>query len=200
MRETFKETGYVRHLASKNLSIAMDSCRKEAWERRPLGKATENSDSNAVAVNRACIISSPSSAVGVRGGKMLDALVEDPELKDLISSLADRPLIPVIKGYKFYREGDFLGIHTDLPQCDITITFSLSEALGPVFYYPQGFKRTRQELEALFADGPLVPESEHLMPLEMYAINIFSGKDLPHARPPHTGPESGIATVCYYAH
>lgn len=129
----------------------------------------------------------------------MDALVANAEFKEIVQSRAERALVPVIKGYKFYRDGDFLGIHTDLPQCDLTVTFAISDGLKPFYYYTDGYKQPRSDLEALYAGGHVVPRSTHFMPLETTALNIFSGRDLPHSPPLHSGPEAGIATVCYYA-
>lgn len=199
MRATLKHPGYLHYQASGALLAAMRACQDEARERRSKARATEHLDQTGVTVDRACIISSPSSALAVRGGAAMDALVANAEFKEIVQSRAERAIVPVIKGYKFYRDGDFLGIHTDLPQCDLTVTFAISDGLEPVYYYPDGYKRSRSDLEVLYAGGPVVPRSTHLMPLETTALNIFSGRDLPHARPLHSGPEAGIATVCYYA-
>lgn len=195
--EQWNETGYVKlqgHLTEED----QRALSAEARERRSKARATEHLDQTDVTVDRACIISSPSSAVAVRGGAAMDALMANAEFKEIVQSRAERALVPVIKGYKFYRDGDFLGIRTDLPQCDLTVTFAISDGLN-VHYYPDGYKRPRSDLEALYAGGHVVPRSTHFMPLETTALNIFSGRDLPHARPLHSCPEAGIATVCYYA-
>lgn len=68
-------------------------------------------------------------------GPILTAIHEDPALVATISERMGRRMYPTRCTYLRYRAGDFLGVHTDQPTCEVSLMFTVDGEPGPLRSY-----------------------------------------------------------------
>jgi hypothetical protein len=109
-------------------------------------------------------------------------------------------LVPARYGYKYYRPGDFMAVHRDSVKCHgITISFPLSDSLGPMGWLPKQREATSEHVAAAVG-AELFPTDGQALPLGHGLFTGFDGYNIPHWRPPYTGDAVGIlGTICYLA-
>jgi hypothetical protein len=129
-------------------------------------------------------------------GPTLIQIHEDPALVDLISDRMGRPMYPTRCTYLRYRDGDYLGVHTDQPTCEVSLLFTVDGEPGPLRSY---FERTAADPTALHrwvTDSGHFPEGGRdfvYRPREGLAL---TGRAVPHARLPQ-GERAVIGALFY---
>ncbi|MGY1984336.1 hypothetical protein [Nocardia gipuzkoensis] len=147
---------------------------------------------------RDCTLQSSQNCWTSKAGPALSAVSRLPPLVDEVKRITGLDsLIPVRCGYKYYGEGDYIGIHTDRSFCDITLTLTTMEDSEPMLWWPTMRNSTVQELKDAFGDYQEFPDGGVSYPLEAGIINVFDGHNIPHARPKHGKGRTMIATICY---
>src|SRR4051812_33900364 len=72
------------------------------------------------------------------GGVALAAIHEHDDLRELISRLAGRPMTPSKSAYLYFEEDDDrIGLHTDLPACELTLVVGIAGDAPPLVTYPE---------------------------------------------------------------
>ena len=66
----------------------------------------------------------------------LHALHFGGELRELANGLAGRDMEPTYSGYLYFEDGDFIGLHTDLPACELTFLAPVRPACPPLVVHP----------------------------------------------------------------
>jgi hypothetical protein len=120
------------------------------------------------------------------------------EMVELACHLAGRRMEPTYSGYLYFEDGDFIGLHTDLPACELTFLSPVAAECPPLVVHPELVGTRPEELkelsEATYGSPPggmtlaIVPDS---------LVALFGG-GLPHqTRRVATGAPSIMATLCY---
>jgi hypothetical protein len=119
-------------------------------------------------------------------GPTLLAVHEDPQLVALISARMGRQMYPTRCTYLRYRPGDYLGVHTDQPTCEVSLMFTVDGEPGPMRSY---LERTGQDpagLHRWVTDHGHFPDGGRdfvYRPREGLAL---TGRAVPHARLPQS--------------
>ncbi|MEV4545570.1 hypothetical protein [Micromonospora echinaurantiaca] len=130
-------------------------------------------------------------------GPTLVAIHEDPALVAQISARMGRRMYPTRCTYLEYRPGDFLGVHTDQPTCEVSLLFTVDGEPGPMRSY---FDRTATGPAALHRwvhDNGQFPDGGRdfvYRPREGFAL---TGRAVPHARLPQQ--ESAFIGALFYS-
>lgn len=142
-------------------------------------------------------LTSRSKTVYLGAGPTLTAIHEDPVLVNLISERMGRRMYPTRCTYLPYRKGDFLGVHTDQPTCEVSLLFTIDGEPGPLRSYfaettndPMWLDRWVQE-NGNFPDGG---EDYVYGEAEGYAL---TGRVVPHARLPQN--EYALIGALFYS-
>jgi hypothetical protein len=124
----------------------------------------------------------------LREGPTLIAIHEDPVLVRLLSEKMGRRMYPTRCTYLPYEKGDFLGVHTDQPNCELSLLFTIDGEAGPLRSY---FDETLEKpawLDNWVREQGNLPEGGEDYTYgarEGYAI---TGRVVPHARPTQNEP------------
>lgn len=121
------------------------------------------------------------------------------QLLALVREKTNMPrLVPTRYGYKYYREGDYMGLHRDGVRCSITITFALTENLGTMNCLPTLRHASNRELEKLIDQAGLFPDQGEVLPVSHCAMKGFDGYNIPHWRLPFEHELGILGTICYF--
>ncbi|MET7422128.1 hypothetical protein [Dactylosporangium sp. NPDC005555] len=146
-------------------------------------------------------ITSPQRCRAHRGGSALRALAIGPALLEAARAVTGQcTLVPARYGFKYYRPGDFMAVHRDSVKCaGITVSFALTENLGPMGWLPQLRDASNDAVLAHIGAEPFPSDGEEF-PLTDGMFHGFDGYNIPHWRPPHAGDGVAIlGTVCFFA-
>jgi hypothetical protein len=120
------------------------------------------------------------------------------ELRELAGELADAVVEPTYSGYLFYEDGDFIGLHTDLPACELTLLVAVEDDCPPLVVHPELAGMGGEELKALSEVSRGAPEGGLALPIVPGSTIALFGGGLPHqTRPIPEGRASIVATLCY---
>ena len=117
-------------------------------------------------------------------GPKLIEVHEDPQLVALISSKMGRQMYPTRCTYLRYRDGDYLGVHTDQPTCEVSLMFTVDGDAGPLRSYFDETTHGPDWLHRWVHDNGHFPEGGRdfiYQPREGFAL---TGRAVPHARLP----------------
>lgn len=131
-------------------------------------------------------------------GDELRGLHESATLRRLASDIADTPMEPTKAGYLYYGVGDRIGLHTDLPACELVLLVALEPDAPPLVVHPElrGVPPERLRTLAERADG--APPGGISVPIDDSSFVVLFGGGLPHqTRPVVSGEEAVVATLCY---
>lgn len=195
--ECWNENGIVNIRGEEVDSSAMIAIKDELEARRPvMQRALPHRDD--VAVSRDCVVDSPQRCGYAGAGPALKSFAADRALLGLLRSITGiDDLVPIRRGYKYYTEGDYIGVHTDRQGCDVTLTVSYERDAEGIVYWPNLRRASRRQLVDAFEGPTILPSGGVPMDLDPGVLNIFAGHELPHARPQHGRGQTAIATVCY---
>lgn len=133
-------------------------------------------------------------------GDALRHLHEHEELCDLANSLAGTRMMPTKAGYLHYEVGDRIGLHTDLPACQLVLLVALGAQAPPLVVHPElrGLAPERLKELAMRTNGT-PPGGTDVALDDGSVIGLFGG-GLPHqTRPVASASEGVVVTLCYAA-
>jgi hypothetical protein len=117
-------------------------------------------------------------------GPTLISVHEDPYLVFLISERMGRRMYPTRCTYLKYRAGDYLGVHTDQPTCEVSLLFTVDGEPGPMRSYFDRANSDPATLHRWVSDNGHFPGGGQdfvYRPREGFAL---TGRAVPHARLP----------------
>jgi hypothetical protein len=133
-------------------------------------------------------------------GEELTRLHESDELRALADELAGVKMEPSKVNYLYYGAGDRIGLHTDLPACELVLLAAIDPTAPPLVVHPELRDRTPEELAELAEAVDGAPSGGVSVPLDASALVGLIGGGLPHqTRPVAPGSEAVVATLCYVA-
>lgn len=133
-------------------------------------------------------------------GDALQQLHEHEELRELASALAGTRMLPTKAGYLHYEEGDRIGLHTDLPACQLVLLAALGAQAPPLVVHPELRGLEPQRLKELAVRTQGTPSGGTDIALDDTAVVGLFGGGLPHqTRPVPSGSEGVVVTLCYAA-
>lgn len=133
-------------------------------------------------------------------GDELRHLHEHEALCGLASALAGTPMMPTKAGYLHYETGDRIGLHTDLPACQLVLLAALGAQAPPLVVHPElrGLEPERLKELAVRTDGT-PPGGTDVALDDSSVVGLFGGC-LPHqTRPVASATEGVVVTLCYAA-
>jgi hypothetical protein len=164
------------------------------------GKASQSGFTN-TASHRDGSFCTPSRYLSVQGGPVLTAVSRNEQLVAQVREATGLArLIPVRCGYNYYRPGDFMGLHRDSVKATLTVTFALSEGLPSMGWAPGLADAGSDELAALVERAGPYPDGFGEREVPFCQLSAFDGYNIPHWRPPVTGPEQAgvLGTFCFF--
>jgi hypothetical protein len=133
-------------------------------------------------------------------GEELRRLHESSDLRTLASELAGSSMEPSKVGYLYYGAGDRIGLHTDLPACELVLLVAFDAVAPPLVVHPELRSLTPEELAALAESTDGSPPGGISVTLDAAALVGLIGGGLPHqTRAVAPGSEAVVATLCYVA-
>jgi hypothetical protein len=131
-------------------------------------------------------------------GAELQRLHESSALRTLASELAGVEMEPTTTGYLYYGVGDRIGLHTDLPACELVLLAAIDPVAPPLVVHPELRTLTPEQLAELAERTDGTPPGGISVPLDDAALVGLIGGGLPHqTRPVARGSEAVVATLCY---
>ncbi|MET7422129.1 hypothetical protein [Dactylosporangium sp. NPDC005555] len=143
---------------------------------------------------------SPSRFRSCRGGPALTGVLRDLTLLHLVREVTGLPrLIPVRSGWVFYRSGDYMGVHRDSVKATVTISFTVTGALGPMSWAPSLRTVGNDVLGRLVAEyGPFPADGFEAFEVPVRGLRGFDGYNTPHYRAPFEGEVGILGNFCYF--
>lgn len=135
-------------------------------------------------------------------GTWLTWVHRHPDLQRLARGLTGNPgLVPEDSlSYMYYSAGSFIHVHTDVPECEITLLVSVVGQVPPLVVYPRFRFRSPRELMRLANASSGVPAGGRQVPIPADGFLAIDGRSLPHRRPDVVADETVVlATLCYRA-
>jgi hypothetical protein len=131
-------------------------------------------------------------------GAELRRLHESSDLCTLASTLAGTEMEPTKAGYLYYGAGDRIGLHSDLPACELVLLAAFDSVAPPLVVHPELRTLTPEQLVELAASTDGAPPGGISVTLDDAALVGLIGGGLPHqTRPVARGSEAVVATLCY---
>ena len=139
--------------------------------------------------------------LAVAEGDRLRETHESEQMVTLASELAGAPMQPSHAAYLYYRTGDFIGLHLDLPACELTFLAGVDADAPPLVVHPELRGRSPEELLELARATSGVPEGGVPPPVAPGELIALDGGVAPHHTPRHrpAGRVSALASLCYVA-
>jgi hypothetical protein len=99
----------------------------------------------------------------------------------------------------YYSNGSFIHVHTDVPECEVTLLASVVGQVPPLVVYPALRHRGAKEMIHLANATDGSPRGGRLVKIPTDGFLAISGRDLPHRRPEVRIDEPFVvlATLCY---
>lgn len=141
------------------------------------------------------VVTSSATYRSAVGGPALCALWASRAFVELLSSAAGSALTPTRCSYLFYERDDHIGLHLDVNDCELTVTFGLWGA-QPVVIYPEFRSLSTDDLVELAQRTAGRPEGGEEVPLRPRSVLLNYGTRTPHRRPPAPGLTC-VAAMCY---
>jgi NAD(P)-dependent dehydrogenase (short-subunit alcohol dehydrogenase family) len=100
--------------------------------------------------------------------------------------------------YMYYTGGSFIHLHTDVPECELTLLSSVVGQVPPLVVYPRLRGRgVRGQLRLARATGGTPPGGQ-AVEVPIGGFLAIDGRDLPHRRPEVPGDSTVVlAALCY---
>jgi hypothetical protein len=189
----FERTGFCsldRIIPESSLKALREEARTQGLSRKPL----VSNDYTFTATG----VRGPRRYAGGIPGAELVGLHESASISNLASHLLGARAYATRAGYLYYEEGDYVGLHTDSPYCQLTIIAHIDGAGEALTLYPHLYRaRDLAKLKALAAALASGNEEPGLnAPMARSGVLALLGRDLPHRRSPATAPIT-VAFLCY---
>lgn len=133
-------------------------------------------------------------------GTWLTWVHRHPSLQRLARGLTGNPgLVPEDSlSYMYYSAGSFIHVHSDVPECEITLLASVVGQVPPLMVYPRFRARSSRELMRLANASSGIPAGGRQVPIPIDGFLAIDGRGLPHRRPEVvTDGTVVLATLCY---
>jgi NAD(P)-dependent dehydrogenase (short-subunit alcohol dehydrogenase family) len=133
-------------------------------------------------------------------GTWLTWVHRHPDLQRLARGLTGNPnLVPEDSlSYMYYSAGSFIHVHTDVPECEITLLASVVGQVPPLVVYPRFRSRSPRELMRLANASSGVLAGGRQVPIPVDGFLAIDGRGLPHRRPEFVADGIVVlATLCY---
>lgn len=131
-------------------------------------------------------------------GRALAALHDDPDLRQYLSTLSSSSVFPTRASYVIYQPGEFIGMHTDIPWCAISVLIPVTPDAGPLHIQPALRGASQERLLDVAQTSKSFPSGGLTPTFPANGALLFRGSRLPHYRPPC--PDLTImAAMCYDA-
>jgi hypothetical protein len=140
---------------------------------------------------------SPSAHSVALGGDALSAIHEDAAVLRFLRELTGRRLFPTRATYLYYPRDGFLGIHTDIATCSVSLLVALSTDVDDLVVHPELVGASGTALMKLAGDQTGTAPGVGV-PFPCRGWIVLLGADLPHRRP-RTARPSWVASLCYDA-
>jgi hypothetical protein len=134
------------------------------------------------------------------GDEVLHSVHHHPLLLDFVLGLVGRAMYPSKCAYLYFRDGnDFIGLHTDIPACELTLLLGLTGDGGRLVIYPELRDKSPQRLLETGRRANGAPEGGSSLPFHSAEIIALVGGRVPHQTPRrnHETPVVALATLCY---
>ncbi|WP_018680570.1 hypothetical protein [Actinokineospora enzanensis] len=161
-----------------DVSVLMDAPRGEAYAGGPQPGWDVEHDA----------LVSDSRNMYLGAGPTLIDVHEDQALVDLVSAKMGRPMHPTRCTYLNYRAGDYLGVHTDQPTCEVSLLFTIDGAPGPMRSYLDETDEAPVWLDRWVRTEGNFPDGGRDFVYEPREGLVLTGRAVPHARLPQTEP------------
>jgi NAD(P)-dependent dehydrogenase (short-subunit alcohol dehydrogenase family) len=133
-------------------------------------------------------------------GTWLTWVHRHPSLQRLARGLTGNPdLVPEDSvSYMYYSAGSFIHVHTDVPECEITLLASVVGQVPPLVVYPRFRSWSPRELMRMANASSGVPAGGRQVPIPTDGFLAIDGRGLPHRRPEIVADGTVVlATLCY---
>ena len=131
-------------------------------------------------------------------GQALRVVHESRDLCELANDIAATHMRPSKAAYLFYETDDHIGLHTDLPACELVLLVALESAAPPLVVHPELRFLAPEELAEVAKRAEGAPSGGVRIPLDASTVVALFGGGLPHqTRPVRAGMRSVVATFCY---
>lgn len=128
----------------------------------------------------------------------LRALHTSPELRRTANELAARQMEPTYSGYLYYEDGDYIGLHTDLPACELTLLAAVGPNCPPLVVHRELAVLAPERLKDFAEAAGGAPDGGTALPIVPGSLVALFGGGLPHqTRPVATEGVAVVATLCF---
>jgi hypothetical protein len=142
------------------------------------------------------VLNSRSHTMYLGEGPAIVGIHEDPGLIAAISEQTGRTMYPTQCTYLPYHKGDFLGVHTDQPNCEVAVMFTIDGEPGPLRSYFELAAGDPASLDRWVQDNGSFPGGGHDYVYQQREGYALTGRVVPHARP--TQSEYALVGALFY--
>ena len=168
----------------------------EAREARPHAQVVETTEYE-LGVNGQRV-RSPMRFLASFGGAALQTVHESDALTEVASRITGCTMRPSETAYLYFREGDGIGVHTDIPACELTFLVPLGDAAPPLVVHPELRDTDPVDILALAQRSSGAPDGGVAIPLPHQGVLALDGRVAPHQTRPVSGSvDAVLATLCY---
>lgn len=179
-------------------SEVLSSLRIEAQEARPHAQLVETTAYELGTNGQR--VRSPMRFLASFGGETLQRIHESRALTDVATTIAGCAMQPSETAYLYFRDGDGIGLHTDIPACELTFLVPLGDAAPPLVVHPELRDEDPNEMLALARRSQGAPAGGVVVPLPRNGLLALDGRIAPHQTKPVAGAgDAVLATLCYVA-
>lgn len=168
----------------------------EALLEAPLGESFAGAPQSGWDAEHDALISRSKNAY-LGAGPTLIQIHEDPALVDEVSARMGRRMHPTRCTYLRYRKGDYLGVHTDQPTCEISLLFTIAGDPGPMRSYVDETGRDPAWLDRWVRDAGNFPDGGVDFVYQPREGLVLTGRAVPHARLPQA--ERALIGALFYS-
>lgn len=143
-------------------------------------------------------LSSPRAHQTAGPGPVLRDLHEGARLIEMLRQATGLYFFPTRVSYLFYGPGDFIGLHTDIDPCQVTLVTSVVGCPDPLILHPELAGMPGDQLLELSRRTAGRPAGGLAIPVPRGGVLVLRGSCIPHHRPP-VQHHCGVATLCYAA-
>lgn len=143
-------------------------------------------------------LSSPRAHQTAGPGPVLRGLHEGTHVVGLLRQMTGQYFFPTRVSYLFYGPGDFIGLHTDIDPCQVTLLTSVLGSPDPLMVHPDLAGIPRVQLLELSQRTAGRPPGGVAVSVPRGGLLVLRGSRIPHHRPT-VRHSCGTATLCYAA-
>jgi hypothetical protein len=186
------EHGYVR-VPGLFSHVRMQELESEAGELYP---TSDRYIHDVFDIDGATVVTSPATFRLARGGPVLCRTWASASLVRMLSSMVGAGLTPTRCSYNYYESQDHIGLHVDIDECQLTVTFGLWD-VGPVLMYPEFRAMRPADLLELAVDTGGRPDGGTPLEMDIGTAIVMTGHTTPHRRPAFERDLAAVGALCY---